>query len=104
MDIKKLINLKSEDSMEKIIVNNNLFEVQVIDTEAVFQNKEDGSVHFLNETAFLVFNQLTEKIPLESIVEMLCERYNAPFDQVLNDCKNVVEEMRAVNIIAVVEE
>ena len=84
------------------VINKNNFEMQVIDKEAIFQNKSNGTVHFLNEAAFIIYEMKCKGNSMENIVKEFAEKFPDVDAKLIEaDCKTTIEDFIKNDIISI---
>lgn len=86
--------------MKNYTINQDDFEVQIIENEAIFQNKENGNVHFLNELAFQIYEMLRDEASVDNIINSIGEKYpDIDINVISDDCIKTISDFVENKII-----
>ena len=80
---------------------NNDIAFRIIDGEAVLLNPICNEVHLLNETGTFLWELLTEPHSHDTLVEAVCDEFEADQVQVIQDVKRFSKELTDKGLIEV---
>ncbi|MBE6608163.1 MAG: HPr-rel-A system PqqD family peptide chaperone [Ruminococcaceae bacterium] len=92
---------KNEDNTMIFKKNDNMDYIPADDTSLAIFDPESGDTHFLSESAIDILNCIEKPCDLDTLLNKLCEIYDAAHEDIKEDVKEFLAEMISKKVIIV---